>query len=74
MDKEKTKAMERAELKYRKLNMGKIPYFPGLVMKANSVMFLKAIKRRENGANVNLRYHIKMPRIAEYQENISKGE
>ena len=41
LDKEKTKVMERAESKCRKLNMGMVPYFPGLAMKAISVIFWK---------------------------------
>ena len=48
LDKEKVKAMERAELRCRQLKMGMVPYFQGLSMKATSVVFWKAIKRQEN--------------------------
>ena len=41
LNKEKRKAMIRADLKCRKLYMGKIPYFPGLAMKTNSVILLE---------------------------------
>ena len=54
--------------------MGKVPYFLGLAMKANSVIFLNAVKRREDGTNVNLRYLIRMAKIAEYHGNLFKGK
>ena len=73
LDREKTKAMERAESKCRKLNMGMVPYFPGLAMKAISVIFWKAIKRREEGAKVSIKYLIRMAKTAEYHGNLSKG-
>ena len=64
--------MVKAKLICKQLNMGKIPYFPGLAMKASRVIFLKAMKRREYGADINLRYLIKMAKIAEYHRDISK--
>ena len=39
--------MARAELKYRKLNIRKIPYLPGLEMKENGVIFLKEVKKEK---------------------------
>ena len=60
LDKERTKAMERAELKCRKLKTGMVPYFPGLAMKATSATFWKAIKQRESVANVSIQYLIRM--------------
>ena len=36
--------MERAGLKYKNIKMGKVPYFLGLLLKANSVIFQKAVK------------------------------
>ena len=41
-------------------------------MKANSVIFWKTVKRREIGANVNMRYLIRMAKIAECHDNLSK--
>ena len=65
LDKERIKAIERAELKYRKLKMGKVLHFPGLSMKVNNVIFQKVVKKREDGANVNIGYLIRMTRITE---------
>ena len=50
-----------------------VPYFPGLAMKAISVIFWKAIKRREEGAKVSIKYLIRMAKTAEYHGNVSKG-
>ena len=64
--------MERAELKCRKLKIGTVLYFPGLAMKATSVIFWKVIKRQENGANVSIWYLIRMAQTAKYHRNLSK--
>ena len=64
LDKEKTQAMTRAEAKCRKFNMGRVPYFPGLAMKAMNVIFWKAIKRRKEGAKVKIEY---LKRLAKKQ-------
>ena len=45
LDKESTKAMERIVLKCRKLNMGRVPYFPGLAMKENCVTVWKVLRK-----------------------------
>ena len=63
----------KAESKCSKLNMGMVPYFPVLVMKANSVIFWKAIKRHEEGEKVKITYFIRMTRITEYHGSLSKG-
>ena len=39
----------KSRIKMQKMNV-MVPYFPGLAMKAISVIFWKAIKRREEGA------------------------
>ena len=53
--------------------MEKVLYFLGLAMKASIVIFWKVIKRRENGAYVNMKYLIKKARIAEQHDNLTKG-
>ena len=64
--------METMELKCKKLKMSMVPYFPGLAMKATSVIFWKAIKWRKNGANVSIWYILGMAQTAEYHENLSE--
>ena len=73
LDKEKTKAMERAESKCRKLKMDMVPYFPGLAMNAINVIFWKAIRQREEGANGSIKYLIRMVKTVEYHGNLFKG-
>ena len=53
--------------------MGILPYFPGLAMKAISVKFWQATKRREEGSKVKITYLIRMAKVAEYHGNLSKG-
>ena len=48
-----------------------IPYFPGLTMKANFVIFWNVIKRRKHGSNVNK--DIFFNRIAEYHVNLNEA-
>ena len=72
LDKEKTQAMTRAEAKCRKFNMGRVPYFPGLAMKAMNVIFWKAIKRRKEGAKVKIEYLKRLAKKAEFYGNLSK--
>ena len=50
-----------------------VPYFPGLAMKATSVIFWKAIKRQDDGANVSIIYLMRMAQTIEYHGNLSKG-
>ena len=63
--------MERAELKCRKLKMGMVPYFIGLVMKSTSMVFWEVITRRETRAYVSI---WRMAQTTEYHGNISKGD
>ena len=70
--KEKTQAMTRAEAKCRKLNMGRVPYFTGLAMKAMNVIFWNAIKRRKEGAKVQIEYLKKVAKKVEFYGNLSK--
>ena len=65
--------MERAELKYRKLKIGKVPYFMGLTMKANGVILRKVLRLRENGSNSNNQYLTRIVKIVEYHGNFTKG-
>ena len=53
--------------------MRKVSYFPGLAMKANSVIFWKVVKRQENGSNINNQYLTRMTKIAEYHSNLKEG-
>ena len=65
--------MVQTESKCRKLKMGMVTYFPGLAMKAMSVIFWKAIKRREERVKVKLSYLIRIAKVVEYHGNLSKG-
>ena len=42
-------------------------------MKAKNVIFWKAVKGKEDGANVSIGYLIRMTRITEYHCNLTKG-
>ena len=53
--------------------MVKVPYFQGLAMKANSVIFQKVLKRQENGSYTNNQYLTRFAKIAEYHGNLTKG-
>ena len=53
--------------------MGKVPYYTGLSIKENSVIFWKVLKRQENGSNTNNQYLTRMAKIAEYHGNLTKG-
>ena len=52
IDRIKVEGMLQAEKKCRKLNMGKVPYFPQLAIQINRVVLVRALKQKVMVAKV----------------------
>ena len=55
IDKLKSQAMELAEKRCRRLHMGVVPYFPGLALKAQTIVFWIMMYRRKLGAKIKMK-------------------
>ena len=71
MNQEKTKAMERSELKCRKFKMGKLSYFLPATQE-NRFIFWKSIKRWEKAQKLAQIYIEKSSKKIEYQVTIEE--
>ena len=47
--------MELAEKRYRRLNMVVVPYFLGLALKAQTIVFWRMIYRRKVGSKIKMK-------------------
>ena len=72
IDKLKSQAMELSEKKCRRLHMGVVPYFPGLALKAQTIVFWLMMYRRKLEAKIKMKVLRRWAKRINFQGSLAR--